>query len=163
MKNKYKKGQLAGLVPVILTLIVAAFFLVLGIQLLAGFQNATDDYSGSATENGAFVNSTGYTLVKSTVTGFNNPTVTIINASNGNAITSYSLVNNVLYNSTATVYPVVNITYTYNYGQEAYSAANKSIIADAGFADYWQIIILAIVIGVVITLLLVVFNTRKIR
>ncbi len=45
-------------------------------------------------------------------------------------------------------------------GTDAYTAANKTIAGLATFADFWEIIVLAIVITVVIGLLLVVFGGR---
>ena len=42
----------------------------------------------------------------------------------------------------------------------AYKAANKTIAGLATFADFWEIIVLAIVITVVIGLLLVIFGGR---
>jgi len=45
-------------------------------------------------------------------------------------------------------------------GTEAYVAANKTIVGLGTFADFWEIIVLAIVITVVIGLLLVVFGGR---
>lgn len=46
-------------------------------------------------------------------------------------------------------------------GTEAYSAANKTIYGLGKFADYWGLIVLAIVIAVIISLLLIVFSMRK--
>ena len=43
-------------------------------------------------------------------------------------------------------------------GTDAFVAANKTIAGLATFADFWEIIVLAIVITVVIGLLLVVFG-----
>jgi len=45
-------------------------------------------------------------------------------------------------------------------GTEAYNAANLTIVGLGTFADFWEIIVLAIVITVVIGLLLVVFGGR---
>ena len=45
-------------------------------------------------------------------------------------------------------------------GTEAYTAANTTIVGLGTFADFWEIIVLAIVITVVIGLLLVVFGGR---
>lgn len=42
-------------------------------------------------------------------------------------------------------------------GSEAFQAANKTVVGLGTFADFWEIIVLAIVITVVISLLLVVF------
>jgi len=46
-------------------------------------------------------------------------------------------------------------------GTEAYSAANETIVGMDKFADYWDLIVLAIVITVIISLLLVVFSMRR--
>lgn len=46
---------------------------------------------------------------------------------------------------------------------EAYTAANKTVVGLGKFADFWEIIVLAIVITVVIGLLLVVFGGRSKR
>jgi len=48
-------------------------------------------------------------------------------------------------------------------GTEAYSAANETIFGLGRFGDYWDLIVLAIVITVVISLLLVVFSLRKVK
>ena len=46
-------------------------------------------------------------------------------------------------------------------GTEAYTAANETIVGMGKFADYWDLIVLAIVITVIISLLLVVFSMRR--
>lgn len=48
-------------------------------------------------------------------------------------------------------------------GTEAYTAANDTLVGLGTFSDFWEIIVLAIVITVVIGLLLVVFGGRKQR
>lgn len=48
-------------------------------------------------------------------------------------------------------------------GTEAYSAGNETIVGMGKFADYWDLIVLAIVIAVVISLLLVVFSLRRVQ
>ena len=45
----------------------------------------------------------------------------------------------------------------------AYDAGNKTLVGLGTFADFWEIIVLAIVITVVIGLLLVVFGGRRSR
>jgi ABC-type sugar transport system permease subunit len=45
-------------------------------------------------------------------------------------------------------------------GSDAFNAANDTLVGLATFADFWEIIVLAIVITVVIGLLLVVFGGR---
>jgi len=48
-------------------------------------------------------------------------------------------------------------------GTDAYAAANDTLVGLGTFADFWEIIVLAIVITVVIGLLLVVFGGRSKR
>lgn len=57
----------------------------------------------------------------------------------------------------------VNISYTYSHGDEAYESANLTITGIGTFADFWEIIVLAIVISVVIALLLAVFGGSRRR
>lgn len=46
-------------------------------------------------------------------------------------------------------------------GTEAYTAGNLTIVGMGKFASYWDLIVLAIVITVIISLLLVVFSMRR--
>jgi len=46
-------------------------------------------------------------------------------------------------------------------GTDAYIAANDTLVGLATFADFWEIIVLAVVITVVIGLLLLVFSGRR--
>jgi len=48
-------------------------------------------------------------------------------------------------------------------GTEAYAAANSTVVGLGTFADFWEIIVLAVVITVVIGLLLLVFGGKKTR
>jgi len=50
---------------------------------------------------------------------------------------------------------------TQTVGTDAYVAANATLVGLGTFADFWEIIVLAIVITVVIGLLLVVFGGRQ--
>jgi len=76
------------------------------------------DISASVTnESSAYINETGYTLAKSTVKGFSNPSITnIFNATDGLEILvgNYTLTGNVITNATPTNWDPVNVTYTYN-------------------------------------------------
>ncbi len=52
---------------------------------------------------------------------------------------------------------------TQDAGTEAYTAANLTVVGLGTFADFWEIIVLAIVITIVIGLLLVIFGGRTRR
>ena len=49
---------------------------------------------------------------------------------------------------------------TQTVGTDAFAAANKTLVGLGTFADFWEIIVLAIIIAVVIGLLLTVFGGR---
>jgi ABC-type branched-subunit amino acid transport system permease subunit len=48
-------------------------------------------------------------------------------------------------------------------GSAAYTAANKTVVGLGTFADFWSIIVLAVVIAVVVGLLLMVLSSRKVK
>jgi len=48
-------------------------------------------------------------------------------------------------------------------GTDAYIAANDTLVGLGTFADFWEIIVLAVVISVVIGLLLTVFGNSRAR
>ena len=48
-------------------------------------------------------------------------------------------------------------------GTEAYTAGNETIYGMSKFGNYWDLIVLAVVISVIISLLLVVFSLRQVR
>jgi len=48
-------------------------------------------------------------------------------------------------------------------GTDAYIAANNTLVGLGTFADFWEIIVLAVVISVVIGLLLTVFGNSRAR
>ncbi len=90
---KAKKGQIGSLAPAIITLVVSAVFLILGLVMLQEFRD-TDVVGGSS----SLMNDTAYVQTNLTLTGLGT------------------------------------------------------------FADFWEIIVLAVVISIVIGLLLVVFG-----
>ncbi len=58
----------------------------------------------------------------------------------------------------------LNVTYSYNYGAGAVcDAANKTYAGQGLFADYIDLMILAVIIAVIISLLLGAFAMRKVR
>ena len=56
-----------------------------------------------------------------------------------------------------------NISYSYQYGLTSCTATNKTMIGLGKFGDYWDLMVLAIIITVIISLLLVVFAGRKVQ
>ena len=56
-----------------------------------------------------------------------------------------------------------NASYSCTYAGEAYTSANATIIGIGTFADFWEIIVLAVIISLIIGLLLVMFGGRRTR
>lgn len=48
-------------------------------------------------------------------------------------------------------------------GTEAYVAANETIVGIGDFADYVDLMVLAVVISIIISLLLMVFSLRRVK
>jgi len=163
-----KKGQVQAMAPAILALVFAAIVLVFGLVMT---QELTDTQSGGVTAT-ISANET-LTLTGSGTTsahvhagdcGYASWTPTVVYNGTSHeilAVTTDYTVNaaGTLTNVTFMLSPVV--TYTYTWGGEACNAANSTTYGLGTFADFWEIIVLAIVITVVIGLLLVVFGGRR--
>jgi len=167
------KGQLNNLAPAVIAILVAGVFLILGLVMLQGIRD-TDivskanshffgnesinissqlsganlvcaTYPGSACTISALVNRSTYTNVPST-----NYTLTSSGCHLTNESGPFGAMN-------------LLINYTCTYGDEAWTSGNETVIGLGTFADFWEIIILAVVISVVIGLLLAVFGGRQQR
>lgn len=167
---KDKKGQVGNLAPAILGLIFAAIVLVMGIVVVQETTDTVTGVSGSEvneSKTASCLNGTGCYLSDYALCNFNSPSIYgIVNSSNnapigtGNAtVNATGFVTNA---STAWVY-ATKISYTYSWGDEACNAGDNTTEGLGKFADFWEIIVLAIVITVVIGLLLTVFGGRKQR
>ena len=164
-----KRGQLGGLSNSIIILVIAAIFLVLGVVILSEMQKTdivsdvlTTTITGEAqTMTGSAVNLDHAGLCQSvcTITTVTNSTGTAINSAN------YTLVADdcTLVNTTSEFIEAWEVNYTVTHGDTACTSTNDTITGLATFADFWEIIILAIVITIVIGLLLVAFGSRRVR
>jgi len=167
---KGKKGQVNTLAPAILALVFAAVVLVFGLVITQELRDVdVIKYSATVTnESGCYINATGYTLGAEegaktdsfAITSVYNNTDGIIILSGNYTVDSST---GVVTNATSTTWADVNITYTYQTGGEAWDSANDTIVGLGTFADFWELIVLAIVITIVIGLLLVVFGGRAKR
>ena len=175
MRKLSKKGQLSGMSVGILSLVFAAIVLVFGLIMLQELRD-TDVLDGALSATvvnetiGVVETSAGQYLDRVTSNCANNFVVyNMANATGGETIPSNNYtVNSVtgeinVVSSSLFNYTSWNASYTYNYGDEACRSANLSIVGLGTFADFWEIIVLAIVITVVIGLLLVVFGGRRER
>jgi len=100
-------------------MLLAIVFIIGGISTAnTSLHGTTVTSATEVNETGGYLNRTGYTLAKATTYGFASPAIiTIINATNNETISSgnYTLVGNILYNSTARNWPTIKTTYSYNY------------------------------------------------
>ena len=174
MKNK--KANLEIIVPSILILTLGAIILVFGLIMLDNlednaYKTTTVSFSNTSTvgtagnASGTYVNGynpTTYRNCALTITYAYNTTTSTYLISSGN----YTIVGCLINGSTSTV-EVNNASWnvtgaiTYSADTEASNSANDTIVGLGKFADYWDLIVLAIVISVIISLLLVVFSMRK--
>lgn len=163
-----KRGQLNNLAPAILALVFAAVVLVFGIIMSQELTDTPNDVLVNVTnETGGWINTTTYTLDNANACNFNAPVITTAwNATSGAVIGSgnYTVSSaGVVSNASTTAWNSVNFRYTYNWGDEACLSGNATVVGLGTFADFWEIIVLAIVITIVIGLLLIVFGGRKER
>ena len=167
-----KKGQVQTLAPAILALVFAAIVLVFGLVMTQALTDTRDGtvsvdvanesliaFAGTATQTLDGAGTCGFGTVSSAIVY--NATLDLLIAS-GNYTVDASA--GTIVNATAThaIYPWI-ISYTYTWGDEACVAGNATTDGLGTFADFWELIVLAIVITVVIGLLLVVFGGRRNR
>ena len=166
-----KRGQVGSIAPAMIALVLASAVLVFGLIMTQEVRD-TDVISKANTQTvtNESLNITGWTLMTTCnnhVSGGGGTGLSVtlaINSTDGSTIPSTNYTSSGCYVKPTISSPynktVWNITYTFNYGDEAYDSANGTIVGLGTFADFWEIIVLAIVISVVIGLLLVVFGRR---
>ena len=161
--------------PAILALVFAGVVLVFGLIMS---QSLRDTQVGGVTytvtnESLTVGNTTGFATISkySGASGFDSWNATLIL----NATTLETLAEGTQYEIYSTNGTVRNLTddyginfgwlatYTYSDGGEAFAGGNKTVVGLGTFADFWEIIVLAIVITIVIGLLLVIFGGRTRR
>ena len=165
-----KRGQVGALSGNVIGLGIAAIVLVLLLVIAQNMRDmdiVTKVNSGSAVnESLTTVNQAGDALDADTNPACVATIVRVINGSTGIEVpsTNYTTVGCIVYqvgggynNNTPW-----NVTYSFTYADQAYVAGNKSIVGLATFADFWVIIVLAIVAAVVIGIIFGVFS-RKAR
>lgn len=177
---KNRKGQISSLGPTILVLTIASIFLILGLVLLQSVRD-TDIIKKAQTnstlnETRSTVDELGVLLSGSSNQGFNSLSISsVTNASNGVVIpaTNWSINNDtgrITYTGGGASEAINsfnrtnwNVSYSYAFGDQSYSGANKTVSGLGTFADFWQIIVLAVVIALVIGLLMTMIGGRRTR
>ena len=172
-----KKAQVQSIAPAVLALVFAAIVLVFGLIITQSMRDieviATDPGSAGTEFNESVDSNFGLTRTLNASAKFPNGDCTgitaIYNTSGGILIIedgNWSLSGCVLTNESNTFNTNSAgknwlVTYTYSRGGAAFVSGNKTIQGLGTFADFWEIIVLAIVITVVIGLLLVIFGGNQ--
>ena len=174
-----KKGQVSSLAPAILALVFAGIVLVFGIIMSEELRNTQDGAELITVTSNQTLTITGTgtssEITESDYCGYTSWNATIL--INCTAPTCAGATNETLVEGTDYVVnangSISNLTYvesglkasgyTYYYGGEACSTANLTVVGLGSFADFWEIIVLAIVITIVIGLLLVIFGGKTRR
>jgi len=170
-----KKGQTVNSMgPIMLTLVFAAIVLVFGIIISQSLRDIdTIKSSESASVSNETLTTVSNVTAENVATyatpGFGGLTVSLmynstdailIDSGNYTVYSNGSIVATALgaqssFNNTNWL-----VTYSYTYGGGAYLAANETIVGLGTFANFWEIIVLAIVITIVLGLLIVVFGRQ---
>jgi len=170
---KNKKAQVQTIAPSIMMLVLAGLILIVGLIMTQELRDLDTLKFSTTISNETLTtvsNITVETVANTGAAGFSAFSVsTITNATDGVVIDS----GNYTVGSAGTIIATDggalstfnntdwNATYSYNSGGQAYISANDTVVGLGSFADFWEIIILAIVISVVIGLLLIVFGQPK--
>lgn len=169
MRSKKAQGT-SLVVPAILTLALAGLILVFSLIIITETIDETVDTS-AATNNETLttVDEKGELVTGRVHCGFTGLTVVVAtNATGGERIESGNYTTDGAYVKSQGKAPFNatnwNVSYTYQYGAgEACEAGNETLVGMGKMADYFDLIVLAIVITVVISLLLIVFTMRKVK
>jgi len=162
-----KRGQVNTLAPAILALVFAGIVLVFGMVMSQELRDTTKGATSVSVANetiGAFTGS-NQTVSGAAICGFGTATSYVVYNSTGDVLvptdnyTAYSD-GNIINVSGSEIHDkwAWQVSYNYNWGDEACVGANATVVGLGTFADFWEIIVLAIVITVVIGLLLIIFG-----
>ena len=162
------------LTPAILALVFAAIVLVFGLVMTQSVTDTQDAGQTVVVANETFPAFTGagvQTLGSASTCGFGSidtSTFVLFNATGDIEValtTDYTITSAGVVTNTSDTYSVHTglASYTYTWGGEVCTAGEATTEGLGTFADFWEIIVLAIVITIVIGLLLVVFGGRRSR
>jgi len=171
MKGLSKKGQVGLLAPTIISLVLAAVILILGLVML---QEVRDTEVMTNAVSVSIVNETISSVneVGDYVAHYSDPAAAdfalselCTNASDGVVIqaANYTFSTAGLLTITAdggdTTFNNTDwkCSYGYNMGDQAFISTNATLVGLGTFGDFWEIIVLAIIITIVIGLLLATF------
>jgi hypothetical protein len=167
---EHKKGQVQSIAPAILALVFAAIVLILGLVIVQSVRD-TDVVKIVFSSSGVNESMTNSVSAGISATlgaaaypgGICGALTEVLNGTVNHkviALANFTQNGCTITNATATTAwtTTLLVSYPYTYADNAYTTANKSVVGLATFADFWEIIVLAIVISIVIGLLLIVFG-----
>lgn len=170
-----KKAQLNNLSMGILTLVIATFIIVLGYIMVQELRDtAIVNQAHTTTTNLENVTGLNITVAQNlagvVVPGANSFTVTAVH--NGSNFADVLTVENYTATSDGTIIltegstagynqTTLAVNYSFSHGGTVWEQTNVSLTGIGTFSDFWQIIVLAIVIGVILTILISTFLGRR--
>jgi len=167
-----KKGQVSNLAPAILALVFAGIVLVLGLVISQAMVDTQEGavltstaneslaaFNGAVDTNQSLPGSLkcGYADSVASLIVYNTTLNVIVDAGN---YTSYPDGNIINLTDDIAHYPWL-VSYDYTWGGQACEGANDTVTGLGTFADFWEIIVLAVITTTVIGLLLAVFGGKK--
>ena len=170
-----EKGQIQALSPAILALVFAAIVLVMGLVILQGVVDTRDATQTATVANETFPAFTDgvatQTLGNAAACGFgtiDTSSFVLFNATGDieEALTTdYTITSAGVVTNTSATYSIYTglVSYTYTWGGDVCQPGEDTVAGLGTFADFWEIIVLAVVIMIVIGLLLVVFGGNRRR
>lgn len=175
-----KRGQLNLLSAGVVTLVLAGVLFILGLVMLneLHYDSATDvgsvenDTTGTITDVGGV-----YLTLNSSDKACGLNSINVLSATNftdyTNEMGNYSIndyTGEIKFISTDTVdedrcnNTILHVNYTYQYdGSEACTASNKTVVGQGKLGDYVDLIIIALVITIIISLLVAILGARQTR
>jgi len=171
-----KRGQVGGIGMSIMAIVIAAVFLILGLVVLQSIRNTdvvrsqyTKDVANDTLITPNNLTYTQITTCAATPGGNSIAIRSVFNASTGALIAApnYTLDSDcgIKVTRAGVAWTAVpwNISYTFKHGGESWTGTNQTLAGIANFSDFWEIIVLAIVISLVIGLLLIAFARKAMR
>ena len=164
-----KKGQISSLTGIVSSLLVIAIFIVAGLMIIQEFyeQDELVDTLATVTNETAYINETGYTLLESDAPGLNAVTITVAynDTSGDSGLGGYNFTipsgnytvssAGIVTNATTETYDNISISYTYQYGEDAYEGINDTLTAVRQIPNLLGLVILILMMGLVLA---IVFN-----
>jgi len=157
-----EKGQIGTIQTIVITLVVIGIILGIGFMVLEEFQsNLSENTATVNNETVSSVNSVGKYVSKNYTTAgidcYNDFSVVIVtNATGGEIIPS----GNYSYDSNGKIWAVTpeynntdwNVTYTYQYGEEACAGLESTITATRKIPSWLPLVVILLIVGIVMWL-----------